>query len=76
MIFVGGFLFLLLSEGKSQYVMPYFILMTGFSAFGIVSLYDKFAEKIEGKHILSAVFLKRTARKDVPSEKNQQNQMK
>lgn len=76
LIFVGGFLFLLLSEGKSQYVMPYFILMTGFSAFGIVSLYDKFAEKIEGKRILSAVFLKRTARKDVPSEKNQQNQMK
>lgn len=40
LIFVGGFMYQLISEGKSQYIMPYFILMSGFAAYGIVSLLD------------------------------------
>lgn len=39
-IFLGGFFYQLISEGKSQYILPYFIVMTGFAAFGIVSLMD------------------------------------
>lgn len=39
-VFLGGFFYQLISEGKSQYIMPYFIAMTAFSAFGIVSFYD------------------------------------
>lgn len=39
-VFLGGFFYQLISEGKSQYIMPYFIVMTGFAAFGIVSLCD------------------------------------
>lgn len=39
-IFLGGFFYQLIAEGKSQYILPYFIVMTGFAAFGIVSLMD------------------------------------
>lgn len=40
LIFLGGFMYQLISEGKSQYIMPYFILMSGFAAYGIVCLLD------------------------------------
>ncbi|MCM1133012.1 MAG: hypothetical protein NC340_06035 [Ruminococcus flavefaciens] len=39
-IFIGGFMYHLMSEGKSQYIIPYFILMSGFSAYGIVCILD------------------------------------
>lgn len=39
-IFLGGFFYQLISEGKSQYILPYFIVMTGFAAFGTVALFD------------------------------------
>ncbi len=42
LIILGGFLYHLISEAKSQYSMPYFVLMTGFAAYGITSLYDIF----------------------------------
>ncbi|MBR4201192.1 MAG: hypothetical protein IKQ91_07960 [Oscillospiraceae bacterium] len=45
-IFLGGFFYQLISEGKSQYIMPYFIVMTAFSAFGIVCLCDAFCRRI------------------------------
>lgn len=45
LVFIGGFMYQFISEGKSQYIIPYFIVMTGFAAYGTVSLYDKFAVK-------------------------------
>ena len=35
LIVLGGFLFHMFSEGKSQYILPYFILLCGFSAYGL-----------------------------------------
>jgi hypothetical protein len=40
LIILGGFMYHLISEAKSQYSMPYFILMIGFAAYGIISLLD------------------------------------
>lgn len=40
LIILGGLLYHLLSEAKSQYSIPYFILMTGFAAYGICTLHD------------------------------------
>lgn len=39
LIFLGGFIYQFISEGKSQYIMPYFIVMTGAAAYGIVALH-------------------------------------
>lgn len=39
-IFLGGFFYHLISEGKSQYIMPYFVIMTAFAAFGVVAACD------------------------------------
>lgn len=50
LIFLGGFFYQLISEGKSQYILPYFILMTGFAAFGIVRLYEWFLAKAKEKN--------------------------
>ncbi len=41
LIVIGGMMYHLLSESKSQYAIPYYILMTGFAAVGICWLYDK-----------------------------------
>lgn len=35
-IFLGGFFFQMLSEGKSQYILPYIIIMTGIAGYGLV----------------------------------------
>lgn len=40
LVFIGGFMYQLMSEGKSQYIIPYFILMSGFASYGIVNLLD------------------------------------
>ena len=40
LVIIGGMLYHLMAESKSQYAMPYYILMTGFAAVGICWLYD------------------------------------
>lgn len=40
LIILGGFLYHLISEAKSQYAMPYYVLMTAFAAYGLVTAYD------------------------------------
>lgn len=44
LIFVGGYMYHLISEGKSQYIMPYFIMMCGFAAFGIVCMHETYSQ--------------------------------
>ncbi len=41
LIIIGGMMYHLLAESKSQYAMPYYILMTGFAAVGLCWIYDK-----------------------------------
>lgn len=41
LIVLGGFLYHMLFEGKSQYIMPYFIILIGFSAVGTDYLSSK-----------------------------------
>lgn len=48
-IFLGGFFYHTISEGKSQYILPYFILMTGFAAFGIVCLCDLLRRRLSAE---------------------------
>ncbi len=48
LIVLGGFLYHMIFEGKSQYIMPYFILLTGFSGVGICRLID-FTDSIIAK---------------------------
>ena len=45
LIIIGGMLYHLMAESKSQYAMPYYILMTGFAAVGICWMYDNFKKK-------------------------------
>lgn len=45
LIILGGMMYHLLAEAKSQYSMPYFILMIGFSSYGLISLYDFLGKK-------------------------------
>ena len=45
LIIIGGMLYHLMAESKSQYSMPYYILMTGFAAVGICWLYDMLKPK-------------------------------
>lgn len=45
LIIIGGMLYHLMAESKSQYSMPYYILMTGFAAVGICWMYDNFKKK-------------------------------
>ncbi|MBR1823886.1 MAG: hypothetical protein IJ779_06610 [Ruminococcus sp.] len=40
-IFLGGFFYQLISEGKSQYIVPYIIAMTGIAACGIIFAGDR-----------------------------------
>ncbi len=56
LIILGGFLYHLISEAKSQYAMPYFIIMCGFAPYGAVKLCDLFRKKISGRKFLSKVF--------------------
>jgi hypothetical protein len=45
LIVIGGMLYHLMAESKSQYAMPYYILMTGFAAVGFCWIYDKIHDK-------------------------------
>ena len=52
----GGFLYHTISEGKSQYIMPYYILLLGFAAYGICMLYDKMSVQFKKKSFLEKIF--------------------
>ncbi len=56
LIILGGFLYHLISEAKSQYAMPYFILMAGFAPYGLVSIYDLLAKKLGKIEWISKLF--------------------
>ncbi len=58
-IILGGMLYHLIAEAKSQYAVPYFILMMGFAGYGIVVAYDYFGRKTENKKILRWIFRSR-----------------
>ena len=47
LVILGGVLYHLLSEAKSQYALPYFILMIGVSAYGLCLAYDAFSRKMQ-----------------------------
>jgi hypothetical protein len=42
LIVLGGFMYHLIFEAKSQYILPYFVLLCGFSAVGTDYVYTKF----------------------------------
>ncbi len=68
LIILGGVLYHLISEAKSQYSMPNFILMTGFAAYGVCVLYDIFKRKYAGNKILAKVFGFEKTAEAVPAE--------
>jgi hypothetical protein len=43
-IFLGGFLFHIFWEGKSQYILPYFVLLIPFAVCGLWGLTEQIAE--------------------------------
>lgn len=49
LIFLGGFFYQLISEGKSQYIVPYIIVMTGMAGCGLIIAGDKLSEFIKKK---------------------------
>ena len=51
-VFLGGFFYQLISEGKAQYIIPYFIIMSGYAAFGAVCFYDFAAAHIRPDSLL------------------------
>lgn len=55
LVFLGGFFYHLISEGKSQYIMPYFIVMTAFAAVGIIGLHDAYLKPFAEGYRLSLV---------------------
>lgn len=59
LIILGGMMYHLLAEAKSQYSMPYFILMIGFAAYGICVAYDFFEKKTRSNKIASLIFYPR-----------------
>ncbi|MCQ2465496.1 MAG: hypothetical protein MJ095_07935 [Oscillospiraceae bacterium] len=50
LIVLGAFLYHMIFEGKSQYIMPYFIILTGFSAVGTDLLLTKISEFRNGRN--------------------------
>jgi len=49
LIIIGGMMYHLLAESKSQYAMPYYILMIGFAPVGFCWIYDKIQPYLESK---------------------------
>ena len=47
LMILGGVLYHLLAEAKSQYAIPYFIMMIGVAGYGIVLMYDFAAKKLQ-----------------------------
>ncbi|MBQ8927831.1 MAG: hypothetical protein IJ055_06115 [Oscillospiraceae bacterium] len=56
LVILGGVMYHMLSEAKSQYAMPYFILMMGFAAYGICIAYDRIVPKLRQNKYLAKVF--------------------
>lgn len=56
LIILGGFLYHLISEAKSQYSIPYYVIMTGFAAYGLCCLYDILAAKAGKNKWISKLF--------------------
>jgi len=54
---LGGILFHLMSETKSQYSLPYFMLMTGYAAAGMCFMYDFARKKLSGRAWTERLFL-------------------
>ena len=54
-VFLGGFFYQFISEGKAQYIIPYFIAMTGFAAFGAVSFYDSVMARVKPDSLLARI---------------------
>lgn len=44
LIVLGAFLYHMIFEGKSQYILPYYIILTGFSAVGYDALLNRFSK--------------------------------
>ena len=59
----------MLAEGKSQYVLPYFIVMTCFAAAGIVWLSDCFCTRLKPGNLLYNVLgVTETAEEPAPEK--------
>ena len=56
LIILGGFLYHLISEAKSQYSIPYYVIMTGFAAYGLCCLYDILAAKAGKNKLIFKLF--------------------
>lgn len=69
LIFLGGFLYQMISEGKSQYIVPYFIIMTAFSAVGITYLSDIFRKNFGDRMICGIIYGKNNDIQQENSEK-------
>lgn len=52
LIFFGGFLFHILWETKSIYVIPYYFLLLPYTAFGLNEIFEKIIKKYKNKKIL------------------------
>lgn len=55
-IILGGMIYHILAEAKSQYAMPYFILMIGFAGYGIICAYDYFGKIAGSNKIAGFIF--------------------
>lgn len=55
-VILGGVIYHILAEAKSQYAMPYFILMIGFGAYGVIMAYDYFGKKSENNKFAKLIF--------------------
>lgn len=75
-VFLGGFLYQLISEGKSQYIIPYIIVMTGIAGYGVIviggmlgSAFRKYRSK-KAEAAVSAADVESTAAEEIkPAEK-------
>ena len=56
LVILGGVMYHMLSEAKSQYAMPYFILMMGFAAYGICIAYDRIVPVLRRNPHLARLF--------------------
>ncbi|MBR0483818.1 MAG: glycosyltransferase family 39 protein [Oscillospiraceae bacterium] len=56
LIVLGGIMYHMLSEAKSQYAMSYFIMMAGISAYGLCIMYDIFSKKMQKYPRLAGFF--------------------
>ena len=55
-VILGGVIYHILAEAKSQYSIPYFILMIGFAAYGIMIAYDHLYSKSNNNKIIRLFF--------------------